>query len=618
MPDRRSPLSRRTVLTGFAGGLAVTAVGAGAVRSAMAGPPVSMAMHIHGPFSEGAASFEAHLNQAHKHNVDVVWFTDHDFRVAAHDHRRVVHFDGQTEKEGEVDWTWARKDDGALTDPVVAFVSSPTSADDPGKALRIAATGGTPKGGSVTYTGSAWNYTYSTCIADTVLELDVLPEQAGPGAVLVFQLDLSFHPKRGKRPQGVYSLRYEIGGVTARKLSHKGLTGVVSLPAATGAWTRLKLDLTSDVQQLWPDLVASDNALRRLRVGVEAGAGKTVSAVFDRLVFHRSRREGQAAEALRAEVLAKYDKEFPKVARYRSYEISLTRHLNWYGGDQTLPSMPATANRNDDPDVMKSMVDFLHSHGGIVCWNHPLDVETKESFAKLVIERDRLGADLVEIGRAEEADLLWSYDVIARNGIYFTAVGASDDHFGKDWLDIPERHVTYAWSRSTGVADLVDALRAGAAWYTDPLHYRGSLDIRRSGHTVMGGVGVINAKTLGLELVATDLPAGATLEVVTGVVDYAGAADLTPKITVQTVPASLVDNKGKYKIQLDTPAGIYVRTQVRTAEGRLVGVSNPLWILRKEPAKPIPADRVVTLGAKPREVRKTQPWKPGRSVFRRA
>jgi hypothetical protein len=52
--------------------------------------PVSMAMHIHGSFSEGIASMDAHLEQARRNGVDVIWWTDHDFRREAHGYRQAI------------------------------------------------------------------------------------------------------------------------------------------------------------------------------------------------------------------------------------------------------------------------------------------------------------------------------------------------------------------------------------------------------------------------------------------------------------------------------------------------------------------------------------------------
>jgi hypothetical protein len=581
-------------VAGVAGGLAAGAMGAPA--AAVPGPatsrlrPISMAMHIHGPFSEGQASFESHLQQAREHDVDVVWWTDHDFRVAAADHRRAVHFTGPTELEGELAWKWARQDEGTLVSPVAEFVESPHSGDDGPMALRLAATGGDDAGGSITYAGWAWNSTYNAAIGDTTLELDVLPEKASADAVLAFQVDLSYHPARCGRPAGIYSLRYEIGGVTERRHSTDGLLGRIQLPAAAGESNRLRFTPVEDVRRLWPDLVTGDNALRNIRVGVAVGAGASASFVVDRLVFRRSRREGQCGEDMRTEVLAAYAKEYRDVAHYRAYEISLVRHMNWYGGDQTLPEFPSPPYRNNDPAVTESMVEFLHKHGGIVCWNHPMDIEKKGSLAKLMIERNNLGADLMEINRDPQDDLLWVLDVAARNAIFFTAVGSSDDHDGNAWLDRPLRGVTYTWARSTALKDLIASLKAGASWFVDPVAYRGAVDIRHCGATIMGGVAVTRARRVELELVFADLPLDATIEVITGVVDRPGLADIAPKTSVTTVPAAQLQDD-RYVTTVTPGDGLYVRTQVRTAQNTVVAVSNPCWLLREAPPGGIPAER---------------------------
>jgi hypothetical protein len=594
-------MSRRAVLSGATGGAAAIALGvvggsATAPRPAAAATlrPIGMAMHIHATFSEGRGSFDAHLDQAHRNGVDVIWWTDHDFRVAAHDHRRAVHFDAATEPEGGLPWTWAKKTEGTLATAALEFVDTSHSPDDPSRALRLSATGGSPGGGTLWYAGTAWNYTYSTCIADTTLQLDVRPEKSGPAATFTLRIELSHHPARGGRPAGVYVLNYRVGATYLVRHRASGLTGTVDLPLAPGPWTRLTIDPVDDVRRLWPDLVAVDNSLRNLRVGVTAGASADVSFVVDRLIFNRSRRGGQDAEDLRAEVLANYRDEYSDVTHYRAYEVSLVRHLNWFGGDQTLPSFPSPPYRDNDPTLAASMVDFLHGHGGIVCWNHPLDVETRDSLALLMIERNKLGVDLVEIGRSPQTDLLWVYDVAARNALFFTAVGASDDHDGTDWLTEPERMITYVWAESTRKDDLVAALRRGRAWFADLARYRGSVDIRSGGATVMGGVAITGASTVPLELVATGLPKGSTLEVVTGVADLAGAGKLAPSTTVQKVAATAVTN-GRYTFNAKPGNGSYVRTMVRLSDKTLAAVSNPVWLLRKAPPRGIPADRKLPL-----------------------
>jgi hypothetical protein len=60
-----------------------------------------------------------------------------------------------------------------------------------------------------------------------------------------------------------------------------------------------------------------------------------------------------------------------------------------------------------------------------------------------------LGADLLEVGytKRQGVDLahhvaLW--DVLSRNAVFLTGVGASDDHFGVNWLGIDNNWFTSA------------------------------------------------------------------------------------------------------------------------------------------------------------------------------
>ncbi|MET7967167.1 hypothetical protein [Micromonospora sp. NPDC005305] len=587
----RVRLDRRSLLAA-AGGLAVAGIGVpvGLAVTGDAPPPgrgrrpISMAMHLHASFSEGLASYAAHLDQARRNAVDVLWWTDHDFRVAAHDHRRVVHFDGPEESEGGLAWTWKAATEGALTASAADFVAAP--ADDAGRALRLTATGA----GTLWYAGKAWNWTHTGNISDTTLHLDVLPEAAGPDATLIVEIALSHHPAGAGRPAGQLVLRYRLGAAAATRHRADGRHGTVDLPAPPGTWRRHTLNLLADVRRLWPDLVAGDNSLRGLRLGVQVGSGARGAFVVDRLVFDRARRAGQGGEELRAEVLGGYAGAYPGVTHHRAYEVSMVRHLNWFGGDQTLPSFPSPPYRDNDAGATERMVEFLHGHGGVVCWNHPLDVERRESLARLLVERHALGVDLIEIGREPVDDHLWAYDVAARNAIPLTAVGVTDDHHGTDWRAGRDRHVTYVWAASTGRDDLVAALRAGQAWFTDLARYRGALDLEIGGRSAMGAVVTTDAADVTVRLRATDLPAGATLEVVTGTVDRAGVTDPTPAIGTGRVPWRQL-REGWHDMPVAPGAGTYLRTQVRGRDGEIIGAGNPVWLLRQAPPRGIPIDR---------------------------
>ncbi|MET7424227.1 hypothetical protein [Dactylosporangium sp. NPDC005555] len=558
--DHTTGVRRRGVL------LAAAALGLSAASKASAAPsplsPVSMATHIHGPFSEGLASYSAHVEQARRHKVDVVWWTDHDFRIAASGHRQAVHFDGTSEPEHGTAWTWKEHVVGKPSTHAAGFVSSPRSPGDgtTGKALRLAASGD----GSLRFEGVAWNAMANACVADTTLTLDVLPEQLGGGA-LTLDVQLSNHPGKG-----ILHVRYDIGGVDT--ITHKAgkAVGTVRLPAKPGVWQRLTFRLRDDIAELWPDIIAADNALTGLALEV-----RKARFVVDRLVFVRSRRAGQAGEHLRAEVLAAVADRYPDVTQFRALEVSMVRHLNWFGGDLTLPSFPSPPLRDNDPDLLASMVTWLHAHGGLVCWNHPLDVGKRDELAKLLVTRHALGVDLVEIGRDPFEDLLWVYDVAARNGVFCTALGSSDDHDATDWAANEEHFVSHVWSPSKHRADLLRALSAGAAWFTDLVSYRGAMDLRVGGISYMGAV-LVGTSPVQVDASATELPKGARLETVVGEL----GTGLTPSTKVTAGLTSVTVQPGSY-----------VRTQVRLKDDTIAGVSNPLWLLPEAPKTPIPPAR---------------------------
>lgn len=590
----RPPVSRRVFLSATLGLAAVGATRKVAGRPVVRSPslqtsglrPISMAMHIHGSFSEGTASYEAHLQQARQHGVDVIWWTDHDFRVAAHHHRRAVRFDGFKELEDGLEWTWTEEREGDVADGAATFVAEPRSRDEPGHAMRLHGRGGNGQG-LLASRATAWNWTYSVSMADTTLELDVLAEDTGPGREVVLQIESSYHPARHGRPAGQYHLEYRIGGHDAVRHHHDGLRGLVDLPAARGEWHRLRLRPVADIQRIWPDLVAEDNSLHQLRIGVRVAPGAETRAVVDRLRFDRGRGQGASGIELRRSVLARYAQAYPDVVHFEAFEVSLVRHLNWIGGSLTLPPLVSPPFRNNDPELAEKMIAFVHRHGGLAQWNHPLDNDTPESLVRLMIDRDNLGADLVEIGRPPFDDLRQVFDGAARNAVFFTGVGVSDDHAGRDWVEQSRNRLTYVWAASTSMDDLTGALRAGRAWWVDPARWRGSLGMLVEGTHALGGVLLTDARDVRVDLVATDVPAGGSLVILESPVDYAGPS---PSVTTRRVPGDRLQS-GRHAHVVEPGTGRYLRLQVLDEAGAIIGESNPLWMLREPPARGIPDAR---------------------------
>lgn len=550
-------------------------------------------MHLHACFSEGTASMDAHLEQARRTGVDVVWWTEHDFRQQAHGYRQTVRFEGPTEVENELEWTWLVSQSGPIEAAGGTFVDDPHSPSEPGRALRLTGRGSGPGWGRLQYEGTAWNSTYSTSLAATTLELDVLAESLGRDAELIVEVLSSYRPATGTRPAGQYTLQYRVGGAAGRFTEQSGLLGVVGTRAMRG-WQRLRLRPADDMAALWPDLVAGDASLYRFRIAVRARRGATASAVVDRLRFLRRRREGRQALELQAELMAAYNYRYPGIRQQQAAELSLVRHVNRFGGTPFLPDYPDGPPIKDESlEAAMAMVDLVHDHDGLASHNHPLGGAYRQprDLGRMLVETGNLGADLLEVGCGADVDALaQAYDVAARNGLYVTATGVTDDHDGEDWLGRTPRWVTTVWATGDAEPELIDALGAGRAWFSDMAGWSGAMDLYAAGQPAMGGVLVTAQTQVPLTVVAHDLPADSTLELITGEADFAGSAVPEPAITVERIPSSNV-RRGRVDLDFAPGAGRYLRAVVRDAAEHVVGFSNPTWMFPGLPPGGVPPTR---------------------------
>jgi hypothetical protein len=90
----------------------------------------------------------------------------------------------------------------------------------------------------------------------------------------------------------------------------------------------------------------------------------------------------------------------------------------------------------------------------------------------------------------------------------------------------------------------------------------------------------------------SDVPVDGSVRLVRGPVDYAGVALPDPNTVSQSFPASDFVS-GSITVSVDTTASTFVRTEVLDSTGRVVGGSNPVWLLRSEPPGGIPPARAV-------------------------
>lgn len=600
-------ISRRGVLVGGVGlGLAAVAAGTGLPDRAEARPgpgqaeeqPVSMAMHVHSCFSEGGsyasggggASMMAQLDQARQNGIDVVWWTDHDWRMEAYGYYQNIAFDGTDEDGGLL---WVVQNEGTVSGASHAFADDPHSPAEPGNALRVTATGPTADWGASYLFGKAGNSFYSTNLSDTTLRIDVLAEQVGRDAELVVQVETSYRPATGGRPAGVYVLEYRLGATTARAMDGP-LTGVVTTAAGSG-WQTLTMRLLQDVRAFWPDLVAEDSGLARLRFGVRARNGATGQGVFDHLCIDRTRDPLRWPVRTQGALMRGLGRDYPEVIQYQSAEVSMVRHLNVFMERFELYPYPPTGKAptlDNSVAGTEAVVQWYHRRGALVQYNHPPTSTTE------LVQTRALGTDLIEIGNADGdftviRDRTTLYDVAARNAIFLTATSQIDDHAGRDWLGKSHLYLTSVWARSKRLPDLIAALACGQAWwYHQRLWPTALLDLTVGRRRVMGRVIQSHAPALTVGVIAEPLPPDATVHVVVGVCDRTGAT--TPQVVTHAYPAGDFAN-GPLPFQLDRNDGQYLRTEVYDSTGVLLGFSNPVWLLPIDVDVDIPHPRRLLL-----------------------
>jgi hypothetical protein len=637
MCDDHAPgLSRRQVLHG-AGTLATAAVVLGRIprRPALRSPTrpaaldgsllaYSMAMHIHTSFSEQSGSMDSQFYQAATNGVDVLWLTDHDHRMDGVNYRQTVHFTSLTGEKGAPGqggaWKWQESKSGPVSAKSAGkIVTTPCSPHDTvaggALSLTVQATGaGTAKLGFYANSQPAgWNYRDN--LTGQSLSFDVMLKPGWVNGYLELLIDTSYHEASAGRPAGLYSLSYRIvpaNGQPGTRVA-QGNQGVMTCPVTADGhtWTTVTITPATDIAALWPDLDYRDFALWELFLNA-ASTGDLVSGYFDYLNFHRTISGGEFFSQ-QADMISALSAEYAAVTAQQGLEVSgYLPHLNWFGGTVTVPSYQGITASNYAKFLAGTMVPGAHSAGGLVSYNHPFGYSGLPAYpqatqdqmltttAGALLANNVLGCDLLEVGYnlREGVDLghhLSLWNVLSRNAVFLTGNGTSDDHFGTGWAGLTNNWVTSAWAASTGTADLVAALAAGQAWCGSLSEFGAgaSLNLAVDGTCPMGSASLSSLAERQLTVTATGIPAGGSLMVLQGAVDYAGTADLADntKVIASYSGTALAAGGGTETLAVDTTSESFAVLRVTDASGKTVATSNPVWMLQHTPPNGIPAPR---------------------------
>ena len=615
-------LSRRRVLQGM---VALAAFGGTGLRAAAAAPlpprppsvdglaAYALAMHLHASASEGIGSMRAQLAQAALNGFDVAWFTEHDWRRRRLLFRGTYHFLANDSAYGGV-WKLPKlAATGSLTKASGgALVASPVSPNDPATtkgALRLRATSTGAAAGTVRFhldatTSSRANY--AGRMSGRTLSVDVLPTRSSANAWAELLVSLSRQVASGSRPAGQISMLYRLRtDISARAYSSLGTQGIVDVPVPPGSWTTVTVDPAGDVLAIWPDLDPRDNALNDIEFHATSRAKAPAEVYFSYL--HLDEQPGALPQAVGVEqgIVAGYAAQVAPLLGFVGTEISLDVHLNQFGGTQAdFPYPNPTALGQSYGDLRTSIVDFIHANGGLASINHAFQpgdssiAANPTAVALDLLGRRAAGADILEVGYAAKgtngtlANHLAVWDTLSRNAVFVTGTGVSDDHGGNSWATQANRFYTGVWAPATTEPALMAALAAGRSYVGFLGGFSGTVDMSVDSAD-MGSV-LVDPDTASrtVRMGVTGVPAGGTVQLLRGAVDYAGTAAPVPDTAVvaQYTADQLAAND---LLPVDGTQECFYRLQVLDGSGAVVAFGQPIWLLHTAPSTGVPAARQV-------------------------
>ena len=429
----------------------------------------------------------------------------------------------------------------------------------------------------------------------------------------------SYHETSASRPAGIPYVSYRFVPGTGRpSYSARGNLGIVTVQVdKSSSWATVTLTPSNDIARLWPELDYRDFALFSLTLSA-VSTRDLVSGYFDYLRLDRTLTGGEVF-AQQQSIGANLAGTYPTVAQQWGLEISGGKtHCNWFGSGVTVPGYSGVAY--SDKAYMKyltgTVLPEIHRAGAIYSLNHPYGAKggpllpkaqqdaLLQQVATTLLPTAALGADMLEVGYqmrgyCDLAHHLGLWDVMSRNAIFLTGNGVTDDHFGTNWLGRQGSNnwVTRAWAASERMSSLLSALAAGRAWCGDLAAFGSpgsALDMLIDGAVPMGAVSVSKVTSRRLALTVLRVPAGGSVTLLQGAVDYAGNRQPTPNTTAirSWTGRQVAAAGGTVTTAVDTSSDSFVRAIVTASNGRtIVGAGNPIWLLQNPPPNGIPTPR---------------------------
>jgi hypothetical protein len=556
--------------------------------------PISVQMHVHASMSEGNGSWRAANVHAKKIGLDVLWWSDHDWRMSYHTYNRAFGFEGPdlatsvpTYYEPGTDLNAAAGNErmtitlaphnlnGSVKDAIARTTME--RAVEGTRSFEVAAAAAGPGWQPYFYEIDATRRTMKRSLASKVTLSFAAFADAGGDVMAAVRVDLSQQPPDMKAGAIYYVLtRAADADLKTLEDAH---TKIIRLPFEPGAWNRVTVDVTRDADRL--QLGGIDNAIAAVSFGVLT-RGPLARAFFDDYRIHHQ-LQGEALRDEARAMAARYQAEYG-VINYVGQELSFAAHMNPLG--ERVPMIDHV--KHPAGLTARETSEFVHANGGILSLNHifgtnrpppelnPADPDSVRRFEDARIrdltESRVYGADILEVGYPTRVlpmkSFLRVWDALSAAGIDVVGNGISDTHGSVAGWYNGNNFVSWVWTRSASMADIVDGFRRGDVYFGDPVQFKGSLMLTTDDGHRMGSVVVTKKPEHRVNVKIEGLPAGARVRVVTN--GQAGADE---------APGAPLFEK---QLRLDTSVPAFLRVEAYTAEGRPLVFSNPIYF-RSEP-----------------------------------
>jgi len=460
-------LTRRGLFQAGAAAVALYALPRGSAARAADSPFYSMAMHVHGSSSEGPASWATQVASAKAAGVDVLWASDHDWRMSAYQF------------------------------PTVVPVTKPSS---PGFAA---------KNGSVTFSTAGMQLGNAVAVFQA-------PRKQGEGnmANLTIYIDVVLGAGESlacvvvgsKCPAAPNGSTARLQFTTSGSYSWQPSQQVAGM-SSDSAFSQLRIE--------------GSGLVRSFRFDWGVTGDEPLMAQVQVLDTLRAANPGLSiCQALEVSLFDPHINWFGGTLTLPDY-ASLPKNAD----DATHAISDMIRARGG----IMSYNHMYGSHGNpVVTQQKELDVASsviaKRAYGAAILEVGyirRAGATLRQH--------MHVWDICTRNGFYLAGNGVSDNHTGGDWWQGNNTFATCAWATSPRKADLLSAISArrlfgrklGGGW-------NGWVDLAADG-ALMGTVSPSSGSRT-VQVRVSAVPTGGSVTVLQVPIDYAGVRVTKPAV----------------------------------------------------------------------------------------